>query len=391
MKYGILRTFGDGFGPYVQGLKEIGMLQREAKLAGGPVEGAVHARSRAVLDHYEDLSRKSTKLERGIEFATSRMGWTALFDTWTDGMKHITYGVSSAKILDSIRLIMETPVKRGPRGELLEVEPKAVRDAYEYLASLGIDGEHMTGIWKEVVENGGGERVNGVWLPNTETWQSPAMRRAFRAAVVKETRDTIVTPGVERPLIVDETLLGKIVFQFRSFALSSTTKTILAGAQQLRQGDMAIVNGTILSLALGALSYYIWAVSVGGEAYEEMLNAPLEKWADEAIDRSGILGVFGEGLRIGERIPGVQRFVRFSDQRTTRGGGEDLLGTIAGPTFDFVDKLTDIAVSIDDPTMSTLHKVRLLLPYQNLFYLRQLWDQIEQSTGEALGLPERRS
>src|SRR5690606_29787424 len=126
----------------------------------------------------------------------------------------------------------------------------------------------MTGIWKEVVENGGGERVNGVWLPNTEVWQSPAMRRAFRAAVVKEARDTIVTPGVERPLIVDETLLGKIIFQFRSFGLSSTTKTILAGAQQLRQGDMAIVNGTILSLALGALSYYIWAVSVGGEAYE---------------------------------------------------------------------------------------------------------------------------
>ena len=48
-----------------------------------------------------------------------------------------------------------------------------------------------------------------------------------------------------------------MVFQFKSFNLATTTKTLAAAAQDARAGRMApVVNGTIGMLALGALSWY---------------------------------------------------------------------------------------------------------------------------------------
>ncbi|HEX2242218.1 MAG TPA: hypothetical protein VHK27_02975, partial [Gammaproteobacteria bacterium] len=207
--------------------------------------------------------------------------------------------------------------------------------------------------------------------------------QAFRAALGGEVNNLIITPGAERPLWVDESLGGRMLAQFKSFAMSSTSKTLMAG---LQQRDMAFVNGVMVSLALGALSYYLWAVSAGGKSYTEMMNAGPDKWADEAIQRSGVLTVFGEIQRIGERIPLTQPYTSFSGTRSTRRGGGGLVEALAGPSFDFGSTLADILTNIDDPTKSTVHDVRTLMPYQNLFLFRQALDAVE----EAAPFPERR-
>src|SRR3546814_21067739 len=87
----------------------------------------------------------------------------------------------------------------------------------------------------------------------------------FRAAVARETDKIVVTPGVgDRPLVVSSLLnspeLAQLVFQFRGFAFAAAQRVAIAG---LQQRDAAVLNGFLLSVALGALGYFI-RVSLSG-------------------------------------------------------------------------------------------------------------------------------
>lgn len=48
------------------------------------------------------------------------------------------------------------------------------------------------------------------------------------------------------------------------------------------------------------------------------------------------------------------------------------------------------AISNGDVTESDMSKLRRLLPYQNLFYLRRLFNAIEEGANEAFGVPTQR-
>lgn len=369
MKYGLMNTFRDGWGMFVRGFDEVKASMRETKLAGEGTDVVTHTRAAAVADIIDDMGRGS-KFERGLEFATNRMGITALFDYWTSGMKMIAGGVVHAQLLRH----MQTIVEGG--------SAKSVQEATEFLARNGITGQMARGMWEQVV-NGGGGKINGTWLPNTEDWADQDLVRAYRSAVSREVKNTIITPGAERPLFTNQTMLGRLLTQFQSFMWSSTSKTVMASMQQR---DMAVLNGAVFSLALGAASYYFWAMSVGGQAKEEMLKFDPDKWADEAITRSGLIGVGDYAQRLAERIPATSPYATFSGQRTTRRGGDELLGLLGGPSLDLLANAGAVITGLDDPTQSTVNAARRMTPYQNVFYLRGLFE----SAAEAVPVPETR-
>lgn len=372
-RYGLTRTFRDGFVPLITNFKQIQMAAREAKLAGAALDAILHTRAQSIHDVMDDFGRHS-KFERGVEFATNKMGAVALFDYWTTAMKQFSSSVIITKLTDSLDIVMGGA----------KASAKEVKEAQEFLAAKGLTGETAERIWTQLNNGKGGQRVNGVLMPNTEDWVDGDATRAFRSAIVSEVDSTIITPGVERPVWMTSSTLGRVLGQFKSFGMSSTFKVLNAG---LQQRDMAFMNGTIVSLALGALSYYLSSVVAGGENYQKMLKAGPSKFADEAINRSGVLGVLAEGQRFLERIPATQPFVTFSGDRTTRRGGDDIVDVLAGPTFGAGKTAARVLQNLDDPTRSTLHAARQLAPFQNLLYLRQILDQIEASSG----LPERRN
>lgn len=368
-KYGLTKAFRGAFLPLMRGMAQVKMTNRELRLAGAALDVTLHSRAHQMFDIGDHLVRGS-KFEKSLEFAANRMGVLATFDYWTTAMKHIAGNTAILDIVDHVdQLVNKGSAKSG-----------------EALAAMGIDRNLADKMWAQMASPGGADKVNGTWFPNTENWKDVEAVDAFRAALVGQVDDTIITPGVERPLLMDSTPLGKMLFQFKSFGMSSTTKTLMAG---LQQRDAAFVSGTMISLALGALSYYIWAATAGGDALEEALKLDPEKWADEAISRSGNLAVFAEVQDILSQIPLTQPYVTFSGQRTTRRGGEGLVESALGPSFDLITGGAAVLSGIDDPTQSTAHKLRLMLPLQNHFALRQLFDQIEAAG--ATVLPERRN
>ncbi|TJX07198.1 MAG: hypothetical protein E5X43_01925 [Mesorhizobium sp.] len=109
-------------------------------------------------------------------------------------------------------------------------------------------------------------------------WDDAGAREAFRTAVVREVDRTIVTPGQGRPLWMS-TELGKTVGQFKGFAISSMQKTMLAGFQQR---DAATLNGVMLSLGLGAVTYWAKETVAGRETSEDPSVWLSKRWTGQA-------------------------------------------------------------------------------------------------------------
>lgn len=371
MRYGLTRTFRDAVVPMITGLKGMKLVRDEARLAGVGTNISAHQRAMAVRDLLDDTMRGSA-LEKGIEYATNRMGHVALFEPFTQAMEMISAATANAKLMDSL-----AKVNIGD-GDI------SLREAQRYLAENGLDGVLAERIWNEVKQGGGG-KVDGTWWPNTESWKDREAIQAYRAALARETLVTIPRPGAERALLSDVNTLGRMLYQFKSFGMASMAKIVLAGAQQR---DVAALSGSMAALGLGMLSYYLWAVATGGKSYTEMMNAGPEKWADEAISRSGLLGNVGELQRVAQTIPLFAPYTSFSGKRQTRRPGDDAVEALFGPSFDFVQNATGVLSGLHEPTQSTLRQLRRLMPYQNTLGLREVLDLIENSVGQ--NLPERR-
>lgn len=371
MRYGLTRTFRDGFLPMIQGLKALKLNRAEARLAGVANDVSAHMRALAYRDVTDELQRGST-FEKGVEWATNRMGVVALFDYWTQAMETLSSSVANAKLMDAL-----ARVNTG-EGNLSQ------KAAETFLAENSINGVTAQRIWKQVDEGGGG-KVDGVWWPNTESWTDNEAMRAYRAALAREVFVTIPRPGAERALPSDANMLGRMLYQFKSFGMSSMAKITMAGVQQK---DMAALSGALASLGMGMLSYYLWAVVSGDKAYNEMLNAGPGKWADEAISRSGIVGNLGEVQRVAQTIPLFAPYASFSGGRQTRRPGDDVVEALFGPSFDFVQNATGVLSGLHEPTQGTLKQFRRLIPFQNALGLREAIDLIEQAAGSRL--PERR-
>jgi hypothetical protein len=372
MKHGMTRTMRDGFIPLIKNFKQFRLSARELKLAGGALDPYIHARALAFADLFDGHTGGSLP-ERAIHTAASKIGIIAGFDYWTSGMKQFSSVIEMSRMMDSLDAV----VNGAEKADLAK--------ATEYLAELNIDGAYARRIW-DSVQDGGGEKVNGIWFPNTENWADKEAITAFRTALRSATDNAIITPGLEIPLMANESLGARLLFQFKSFGLSSHSKVVMAGIQQR---DMALVNGMAFSLALGALSYYIYAMSVGGKVEADMQNASIGKWADEAIARSGLLGAFGLVQGVAERVPGVNNYINFSGAPSTRYGGSGLVGQLLGPSFSTLGTAANVITGASDPTQSTIRQAGSLIPFNQVSYIRRLFDMLENSIANQF--PEERN
>lgn len=361
MRNGLTRTFRDGFLPFITGVKEFKLNKREAMLANVGTDALTSTRYKQMFDLTEDMGRRS-KFEKGVEFLTAKQGIIATFNYWTDMMKQISAATTNARLFDNIAQL----------GQGKSLSAKEVT----FLADNGIGPNEARLIWQEVVDNGGGSRVNGVWLPQTEMWKSRDAQAIYRAAINREVNNMIVTPGLGKPAWMDASLAGKMVGQFKGFGMASTSKTLLAGIQQR---DAAVVTGFTISLSLGALSYYLSSVIAGGKQFAEMQDAGPGRWADEAYQRSGVLGAFGIAQDALSRAPIAARFTSFSGGRSTRRGGDSIIESFGGPTLDFAAGVSSVLTGIHDPTQHTVHEARKLLPWQSLIGVREIYDAIESA------------
>jgi len=365
-KHGLTSTFRDGFLPLVRNLRGVKLAAEEVKMAGTALDMVLDSRTMAMADVLDDFGRGS-KFERGLKALNSKFGIVSLMAPWNAAMKQFSGMVVMTNIIRAAERV---------------ASGKAIKGDVRKLAAAGINEDLATRIVRQFAEHGQDQR--GVVIPGGVNWTDRGALEAFRAAVVRDVDRIVVTPGQDKPLWMS-TELGKTVGQFKSFNVSAMQKITLAG---LQQRDAATLNGVMLAMGLGALTYWAKEQIAGRDISDDP-----SVWIVNAFDWSGMAGWLMDANNIAEKATrGRVGLSALTGEQVSRYASRNVYGAFLGPSADAVADIFSVSGSIfaGDTTKSDLHRARQLVPIQNLFYLRWLFNQVEEATGGGLGLPDTR-
>lgn len=370
-RHGFGTVLNDGWRPFLAMLTDRSeaspwrQAARQYRAMGIATEMVLASRHRGFAE-ITDVYRPGTAAERGLQWAADRFQMLNLLAPWTDFGKTMAAVVSGNEVLRAAKAVAENAPT-----------PRQLRN----LASAGIDRQMAARIWREF--QAGGAVVDGVHLPNTVDWADRGAREAFEGAVAREVDIAIITPGQEKPLWLSNPILS-VFGQFKAFVASATERILIAG---LQRRDAETLQGAIGAVALGMLSYRLYALASGQE-----VSARPQDWVKEGISRSGLLGWIEEGNAISAKLSrgsaDVYRLIG-ADRPLTRFASRSTVDALLGPTVGKIVALSQVtgAAGAGEWTESDTHRLRTLVAGQNLFYLRGLFDALERGANGTFGVP----
>jgi len=370
-RYGITSTLRDGWVPFfrnmVGGNEAFAKFKTQMRAIGIGTETAINARQHAI-DDVLDVYKPHSRVERTLQAVSDKFFIANLQAPETDAFKTIAAHVAVSEILRA--------TKAASAGT-------ATKRMIANLAESGIDRQMAERIAAQFEK--GGEITDGVHLPNTADWTDRAAADALNGAVGREVDIAVVTPGQEKPLWMSHPVLS-LFGQFKSFTASSTERILVAN---LMRRDTAVLQGMVVSLALGMLSYKANSVLGGAPTSDRP-----QDWIKEAVSRGGMLGWFEEGNALASKATrgGVDLYRMIgADKPLGRYANRSTLDMLIGPTAGKVGSLVQAtgAAAAGDWQESDTKAVRRLIAMQNLFYLRKLFDQVEEGANNAAGIPMR--
>jgi Xaa-Pro aminopeptidase len=376
MVHGVTRVARDAVVPMLTNFRQLRIAAGEAKLAGAATDMVMDTRSMAMADIMDDYGRWS-RYERGLQALSSKFGLITLMAPWNSALKQISGVIGQTRTLRAVEQMVAG--RALSKAELTR------------LSWLGIGDEGAERIATQFKEHG--VKDGSLWWANTEAWTDPRAVDAFRAALSKEINTVIVQPGMEVPLAMAGAWgnTGKLLFQFKGYAMASTQRVLLTG---LQRRDMATLNGVLMMTGLGALSYYL-RHSIDANPKKKDLPDPstpegLAQWLREGVDRAGVTGWLFDLHNTVEKATGgavgLQRVI--GDAPSSRYSSRGVLGAIAGPTGGLLE---DAGRLISEGAQGELSEagvraMRRLMPLQNaILGPRQLFDQAEEGLHQALG------
>ena len=374
MKHGPLSFMREGMSPILRRMSGMKVNNENLSLLkdlGKTIETVRGQRLKSMLDH-EGTALEEGAFTRGLDLAGSTFGNATLMNQWNDMMQEIAGSMSISRTLRAIDRWANTG--------------KMSRQERIRLNNLGIDESSYRTIYREFKKTGGVE--GGSYYTNHGDWNvnDPDVAKAweqFSGSIVSEIDFTAIVPGMGDKPLASHTLVGQLMLQFKSFLFASTNRVLLAG---LSRNDANFYMGTVATLFMGALSY---TISSKVRRPDEEVDLSWGKLSQEAIDRSGILGVYMEGFNLANKAVGGTGSTRYH----SRG----IWGALAGPTGGAVEdilflmnKSGNVAFGDDYEALDTkdAEKVRRLMPYQNLFYLYNLNRLVTKKVALGLGFEE---
>lgn len=355
MAEGIGKTFTKGLAPLAKNLKTFQVSAAEGKRYGIGVDALMGGRSQIISD-ISDYTKGGTAFERGVQSLTDNFGRINLMDYWTTAVKQLHVVTMQNSVIDDLL-----------KGKI-----------DKRLSRLGIDDGNASAIGEQLKKYA--EKVDGVWLSNARNWDNSELEQIWGAALRKESDRVIVVPGQEKPLFMS-TPMGKTILQFRSFMFASTQRMTIAA---LQGQDHNALGGVLMLTTLGMMSYAFKQKDAGREITEDPIGLVIE-----GIDRSGALGGIMEINNTMEKVSSNNFGLRpllGADLPAARFASRSIADGLMGPTFgsgiDLVARVANAGLGEDDWTESDTRALRRLLPGQNLTFIRNGLDKVEEEIGD---------
>lgn len=367
--HGVTRVFGDGLAPLVRNFSAFRAGAAEVKAAGTALDMVLHSRALSIADIGDAYGRK-TRFERGLGAVANHFGAIALMSPWNAALKQFSGVITATNLIRDAQALAA--------GRLAS-------NRMARLAAAGVDHTIAERIAQQFAQHG--ESTGGVHIAHTDRWTDRQALETFRAAIVREVDRTINTPGAGTKPLWMSPPIGKLIGQFKSFSFATTQQIAIAG---LQQRDAAVLNGFMLAVGLGMVSQLLVDTLAGRALSDDPAD-----WIIKGVDKSGVTGWLFDALNL------TGKFTRgatspetwFRDAPIGRYAGQDAASALLGPTAGLIgDAAKTMGAAVTgDWSRSDVSHARRLAPFQNLFFLRWLFDKAEAGVAEEMGLPAERN
>ncbi|WP_316859930.1 hypothetical protein [uncultured Cohaesibacter sp.] len=327
--HGLRATMREALPALVSGIKSAKISRADARDLGAITEAVLQTRLASLADIQDPYAHGSV-YERFLSNASNVFSKATGLAYWNDGMKTI------ASVMTQNRMAKNAMNWKA-----------AGKNEQAYMAFLGID-EMMAGrIAKQIQRHGIQEK--GIWGANVSKWDDAVAARTWAAALNKDVDRTIVTKGVADQPLWTRTNTGKLITQFKSFALATHQRVLIAG---LQENPLRLAENMVFASALGMMIGYLKYIERGDEAGANRLIENPGLWVTEGLDRSGILAVPFEISNSAEKlgIPfGIQTGMQAAAGDPDRSGSvsryaqRNQLGVVLGPSAGAFQDIATIA------------------------------------------------
>lgn len=367
---GYKRVFGDLLVPAIRNIRKFKPITDELRDAGLVYESVLNSRIQSLME-IGDPTARGTAFSRTINNMSTVFTRMIGITYWNDFMK------AGAGILSQGRMIKNSHALAA--GEKLSKQESA------FMKWAGLDDSDMLAISELQKQHGGTQR--GILLSGASKWENNAIARKYRTALNKDVNSTIVTKGLSDIPAFGNTELGKTILQFQNFSFAAHQRITIRTAQRLASGDLTTLQGITSLIGMGMMVAYLKSE---GHKPGTSANWSTDKWLLEGIDRSGMIPVLMMVNNPWERLglPGLGTAAAAVtgnesepvSRYAARGTAEALLGPTFGTIADTMTAVNSIATG--QMTDSDVHRLRKLMPFQNVIGLRQLIDEIDPVTRE---------
>jgi hypothetical protein len=294
------------------------------------------------------------------------------------GMNHWNQLLKEFAITSYSDEIMRTAIKLQKNPDALSTHKKAG------FAAGGIDKDDWAGIaemWDEF-----GKIEGGIYVPMIDKWTNVPLKRKMMSILKKEADTAVVTPGKGDLPLWMRNHVGGMMGQFKSFAFASTNKILIPGVQKMSLGDPNAVAGMMSQLMLGAAVYGLKMKLQGRE-----VDTSWPTLIRESIDRSGYFGIYTDVNAMVEKvsrgtlgIQGVYKLFGVDTPELSRYYTRPIMGDILGPTSGTIEDMNRMVGSIfrGDATRGDMSAWRRMIPYQNMWYLRNGLNEVQEAANE---------
>ena len=349
-----------GFRPFAAGMlklaampKSFGLAKAEAARYAVGLDAVLHSRAHSLT--MMDDGYVKTRMADRVAGTFSR--WT-LMDQWNANLKQF----AGVIYMDDLGRLIGRELNTSQRTNM---------------AAAGID----EGMWARIQDQwtAHGDKIDGVRTPNMEAWTDAEAVATLRNAMLKEVDTAVVTPSAGDLPLVSRGPVGQIIFQFKSFAMAAQNRIFLAG---LQRADANMVMGWTAMMAIGAAVYGMRQWNRGADISEDWNQVSYEAWV-----RSGLGGYMGDLDNLAAKLTAGKVTMRIPlgvDEPVSKFAHRSVLNDLLGPTAGRVQDVAKVmsALSKGEIKDSDIRAIRRMIPYQNLFYIRKLLNEVEEAAAE---------
>ena len=322
------------------------MRLKEGRISGELFEMQMNTRA-MLLNDLSNIYNTGSKINAGMQKMSGAFFMINLMSPFNQIVKKHMSGMITTRILEECENWANGTITK---ANILK------------LSQSGIDEAIARKIFNEYVEHGWGvnaknnsAKIKYNRFDNSSKWIDQDVANIFNLARQNDINIGIITPSLGDTPLWMSTQLGGVLAQFKKFSMGMHQRLLIRG---LQEKDASFLGTVISMVILGAVVDMMRSRAFDQDYSQKSFN----KKIIDAFERSGVGSVFMDVANAGHRI--------IADDF----GGK--LGGALGPTGSNIDKIINV-ISADQPDQFASN-VRRLIPFQNIWYMDSLFDQIEQ-------------